>query len=47
MPWASHGDVKADHELVKQIGTKRAWEVFLSTHSTGFYPSWRGPRSGP
>jgi hypothetical protein len=29
------GDVKADYELVKQIGTKRAWEVFLGTHSTG------------
>jgi hypothetical protein len=30
-------DIKADYELVKQIGTKRAWEVFLGTHPTGFY----------
>jgi hypothetical protein len=30
-------DVKADYELVQQIGTKRAWEVFLGTHPTGFY----------
>ena len=22
---------------MQQIGTKRAWEVFLGTHSTGFY----------
>jgi hypothetical protein len=33
---ASHRDVQADHELVKQIGTKRGWKVFLGTHSTGF-----------
>jgi len=30
-------DVKADYELVQAIGTKRAWEVFLGTHPTGFY----------
>ena len=30
-------DVKADYELVQKIGTKRAWEVFLGTHPTGFY----------
>jgi hypothetical protein len=44
MPWsiASHGDVKADYELVKQIGTKRAWEVFLGTYSTGFYAELAG-----
>ena len=30
-------DVKADYELVQQIRTKRAWEVFLVTHPTGFY----------
>jgi hypothetical protein len=30
-------DVKADYELVQKIGTKRAWEVFLATHPTGFY----------
>ena len=34
---APTSDVKADYELVQQIGTKRAWEVFLGTHSTGFY----------
>lgn len=34
---ASAIDVKADYELVQQIGSKRAWEVFLGTHSTGFY----------
>jgi Caspase domain len=31
------GDVKADYELVQKIGTKRAWDVFLGTHPTGFY----------
>jgi membrane protein involved in colicin uptake len=30
-------EVKADYELVQKIGTRRAWEVFLGTHSTGFY----------
>jgi hypothetical protein len=30
-------EVKADYELVQKIGTKRAWEVFLGTHPTGFY----------
>ena len=30
-------DIKADYELVQQINTKRAWEVFLGTHPTGFY----------
>ena len=30
-------DVKADYELVQKIGTRRAWEVFLGTHPTGFY----------
>jgi hypothetical protein len=30
-------DIKADYELVQRIGTKRAWEVFLVTHPTGFY----------
>jgi hypothetical protein len=34
---APANDVKADYELVQQIGTKRAWEVFLGTHPTGFY----------
>jgi hypothetical protein len=36
-PEAAANDIKADYELVQQIGTKRAWEVFLGTHSTGFY----------
>ena len=30
-------DVKADYELVQKIGSKRAWDVFLGTHPTGFY----------
>jgi hypothetical protein len=30
-------DVKGDYELVAQIGTARAWEVFLTTYPTGFY----------
>jgi hypothetical protein len=30
-------DVKTDYELVQQIGTPRAWEVFLRQHPTGFY----------
>jgi hypothetical protein len=30
-------DVKADYELVQKIGSRRAWEVFLATHPTGFY----------
>ena len=30
-------DVKADYDLVQQIGTPRAWEVFLGQHPTGFY----------
>src|SRR3954469_23448800 len=34
---APASDIKADYELVQQIGTKRAWEVFLGTHPTGFY----------
>ncbi len=29
--------VRADYELVQKVGTKRAWEVFLGTHTTGFY----------
>ena len=28
---------RADYELVEKIGTKRAWEVFLSQHQKGFY----------
>lgn len=30
-------DVKADYELVQQVGTVRAWEIFLGTHPSGFY----------
>jgi Caspase domain len=30
-------DVKADYDLVQQIGTPRAWQVFLGQHPTGFY----------
>ena len=29
--------VKTDYELVAQIGTKKAWDVFLGTYKTGFY----------
>jgi Caspase domain len=29
--------VKSDYDLVAQIGTKKAWEVFLDTYKTGFY----------
>jgi Caspase domain/Putative peptidoglycan binding domain len=29
--------VKADYELVAQIGNKKAWGVFLQTYPTGFY----------
>ena len=29
--------VKADYELVEKVGTKKAWEVFVSTYPTGFY----------
>jgi Caspase domain len=30
-------DVKGDYELVERIGTKKAWDVFLSTHKEGLY----------
>jgi hypothetical protein len=30
-------EIKTDFELVQKIGTKRAWEVFLRTHPSGFY----------
>ncbi len=35
MPAAA--DVKADYDLVEKIGSRKAWEVFLTTHKTGFY----------
>jgi Caspase domain len=28
---------KGDYQLVERIGTKKAWEVFLSTHKEGMY----------
>jgi len=31
------GDVGADYELVKKIGTAHAFKVFLDTHPTGHY----------
>jgi len=34
---APASDVKADYELVEKIGSRRAWEVFLGTHTTGYY----------
>jgi hypothetical protein len=34
---AAAADVKADYDLVEKIGSRKAWEVFLSTHKTGFY----------
>jgi hypothetical protein len=34
---AAAADVKADYQLVEKIGSRKAWEVFLSTHKTGFY----------
>ena len=36
-PNVSVNDVKTDYDLVQNIGTKRAWEVFLGQHPTGFY----------
>ena len=36
-PNVSANDVKTDYDLVQNIGTKRAWEVFLGQHPTGFY----------
>jgi Caspase domain len=34
---ASESDIRVDYELVQKIGTKRAWEVFLSSHPTGMH----------
>ena len=34
---ADASKVKADYELVNQIGSKKAWEVFIATYKTGFY----------
>ena len=34
---APEADVRKDYELVASIGTKKAWEVFINTHKTGFY----------
>jgi len=33
----SAAGIKADYELVAQVGTRRAWEVFINTYKTGFY----------
>jgi hypothetical protein len=33
----SAAGIKADYELVAQVGTRRAWEVFINTYRTGFY----------
>jgi hypothetical protein len=30
-------DVQRDFELVKQINSKRAWEIFIETHKTGLH----------
>jgi uncharacterized caspase-like protein len=30
-------DMRADYELAKEIGTKDAWDAFLSTYKSGFY----------
>ncbi len=34
---AAAADIKADYDLVEKIGSRKAWEVFLTTHKTGFY----------
>jgi Caspase domain len=31
------GDVQRDFDLVKQINSKRAWEIFIETHKTGLH----------
>jgi hypothetical protein len=36
-PNVSANDVKTDYDLVSNIGTRRAWEVFLGQHPSGFY----------
>ena len=36
-PEISSAGVKADYELVAQVGTRKAWEVFINTYKTGFY----------
>ncbi len=33
----SVADAKADFELVKQINTRKAWDVYLNTYKTGLY----------
>jgi uncharacterized caspase-like protein len=34
---AALANLKGDYELVERINTKRAWEVFVETHKTGYY----------
>jgi uncharacterized caspase-like protein len=36
-PVAAAADIKADYDLVEKVGSRGAWEVFLTTHKTGFY----------
>ena len=36
-PEPSPADTRSDYELVARIGSRRAWEVFLGNHATGFY----------
>jgi hypothetical protein len=36
-PASSAIDIKGDYDLVERIGTRKAWEVFLSTYKTGLY----------
>jgi Caspase domain len=30
-------DIKGDYELVERVGTRKAWEAFLSSHKEGLY----------
>src|SRR6516225_2683535 len=34
---SSEAEIRGDYELVAKVGTRRAWEVFINTHKTGFY----------
>lgn len=31
------GSARSDYELVDRIGTKHAWQIFLTQYPTGFY----------
>ena len=39
LPSISADEIRRDYELAAQIGTKQAWEAFLSIHTTGLYAS--------